>query len=173
MTFSENSVPERPFRANLAYLASSQACVKTTNEALKNNAVRLTKSRGKGSKLCYSHVLSKIGVNAWNPELLEISVRSGTFRPFRHLPLIVPISILFACGGPISMCLFAPAARLKSLGLVPGIILHVVWQQPGIYLVRVYGTPVVQESNNKKRSPKLNGNKQAFNSRAPALVPCP
>ena len=39
MTFSENSVRERPFRA---YLASGKARhVKTTKKPLKNNAVRL------------------------------------------------------------------------------------------------------------------------------------
>ena len=42
MTFSENSVPGRPFRAYLAYLASCKARhVKTTKMILKSNAVRL------------------------------------------------------------------------------------------------------------------------------------
>ena len=51
MTFPENSVPERPFRAYLAHLASSKTRhVETTKRALKDNAVRLKlpKMRGKG-----------------------------------------------------------------------------------------------------------------------------
>ena len=42
MTCFENSVPERPFRAYLACLASGKARhVKTTKKTPKNNAVRL------------------------------------------------------------------------------------------------------------------------------------